>query len=270
MAAVTKKFRWTNADGETMEVEIGADGGNVTVDGKPLTDVLDEIVSKAGNVIAESGEITSASSEITLSTVPAEGTYYFIPPQYGCSWDTISWGNKGADEWGSWTENVMVAQGEASIIKYTGGTGSGSFELVARFPGPEKTEQWDTAAEKLSALEEAIESSKKYSSTPQEIGTWIDETPVWRFAFDRELEEIEKTDGYVSFQSIVGDVVKNMNYAFVIHAFASTRLGADPCVIDDYSTKIDGNAFNIEGGSGQTGIYGYMDIVTPSSNIKTT
>ena len=106
-----------------------------------------------------------------------------------------------------------------------------------------------------------------YSTTPQRIGTWIDGTPVWRFAFDRDLEEIEKTDGYVSFQSIVGDVVKNMNYAFVIHAFASTRPAAEPCVIDDYSTKIDGNAFNIEGGPDQTGIYGYMDIVTPESNL---
>lgn len=260
----------TDSEGKSIVVEFGADGKNIAVDGKPLTDVLTEIMSKAGNMISESGEITSASSEITLSTVPAEGTYYFIPPQYGCSWDTISWGNKGADEWGSWTENVMVAQGEASIIKYTGGNGSGSFELVARFPGPEQTEQWDTAVKKLSALEEAIDLSKKYSSTPQEIGTWIDETPVWRFAFDRDLEEIEKEDGYVSFQSLVTKVVKNMNYAFVIHAFASTRLGADPCVIDDYSTKIDGTAFNIEGGSGQTGIYGYMDIVTPASNIKTT
>lgn len=137
MAAVTKKFRWTNADGETMEVEIGADGGNVTVDGKPLTDVLDEIVSKAGNVIAESGEITSASYEIKLSTVPVEGTYYFIPPQYGCPWDTISWGNAGADEYGTLQGNAVVKQGQAALIKYNGGagaeSGTGAFDLIAAF-----------------------------------------------------------------------------------------------------------------------------------------
>lgn len=108
---------------------------------------------------------------------------------------------------------------------------------------------------------------QKYSKTPQQIGTWIDGTPVWRVAFDRDLEEVEKSDKYVGFQSIVGDVVNNINKAFVIHAFASTRLDDTPCVVDDYSTKIDGNSFTIEG-SDQKGIYGYIDFVTAESNIK--
>ena len=41
--AVSKKFRWTDANGETIEVDFGADGGNVTINEKPLTDVLEEM-----------------------------------------------------------------------------------------------------------------------------------------------------------------------------------------------------------------------------------
>ena len=47
--AVSKKFRWTNANGETIEVEFGADGGNVTVDDRPLTDVLGNTFQYKGN-----------------------------------------------------------------------------------------------------------------------------------------------------------------------------------------------------------------------------
>ena len=58
-----------------------------------------------------------------------------------------------------------------------------------------------------------------------------------------------------------------MNLCFFIHAFAFTRPLDTPCVVDDYSTKIDGNSFTVEGG-GQTGIYGYIDFVTVESNLK--
>ena len=44
--AVSKKFRWTNADGESMEVDIGADGENVTVEGIPLDEVLSNKADK--------------------------------------------------------------------------------------------------------------------------------------------------------------------------------------------------------------------------------
>ena len=39
--AVSKKFRWTNADGDSVEVDIGAESENVTVEGIPLDEVLD-------------------------------------------------------------------------------------------------------------------------------------------------------------------------------------------------------------------------------------
>ena len=287
MAAVTKKFRWTNADGETMEVEIGADGGNVTVDGKPLTDVLDEIVSKAGNVIAESGEITSASYEIKLSTVPVEGTYYFIPPQYGCPWDTISWGNAGADEYGTLQGNAVVKQGQAALIKYNGGAGAesgiGAFDLVAAFPGSEQTEQWDTAAEQLSVfltvgetpkyvtlkeIEEVIESSRNYSSTPQEIGEWTDGTPIWRYSFNKTLSASEKNTG----ECFISLPVADENKAFVINAFGQLAT-MTPCMIDDAVCTYKGYAtfsFTLVTGAPYDMIYGYIEFVTPASNIKTT
>lgn len=285
MAAVTKKFRWTNADGETMEVEFGADGGNVTVDGKPLTDVLDEIVSKAGNVIAESGEITSAPMEITLSNVPVEGMYYFIPPQ-GSDWDTISWGEQSFNESGTLPTPAVVNQGQAALIKYNGGsgdTGAGAFDLVAVFPGSEQTEQWDTAAEQLSVfltagespkyvtlkeIEEAIESSRNYSSTPQEIGEWTDGTPIWRYSFNKTLSASEKNTG----ECFISLPVADENKAFVINAFGQLAT-MTPCMIDDAVCTYKGYAtfsFTPVTGAPYDMIYGYIEFVTPASNIKTT
>ena len=36
----TKKFRFTDKNGNTIEVDIGAEGENVTIDGQKLTDLL--------------------------------------------------------------------------------------------------------------------------------------------------------------------------------------------------------------------------------------
>ena len=285
MAAVTKKFRWTNADGETMEVEIGADGGNVTIDGKPLTEVLDEIVSKAGNVIAESGEITTAPMVITLSNVPVEGVYYFIPPK-DSDWDTIDWGEQSFNESGTLPTPAVVNQGQAALIKYNGGsgdTGAGAFDLVAVFPGSEQTEQWDTAAEQLSVfltagespkyvtlkeIEEAIESSRNYSSTPQEIGEWTDGTPIWRYSFNKTLSASEKNTG----ECFISLPVADENKAFVINAFGQLAT-MTPCMIDDAVCTYKGYAtfsFTPVTGAPYDMIYGYIEFVTPASNIKTT
>lgn len=285
MAAVTKKFRWTNADGETMEVEFGADGGNVTVDGKPLTEVLDEIVSKAGNVIAESGENTTAPMVITLSNAPVEGVYYFIPPK-DSDWDTIDWGEQSFNESGTLPTPAVVNQGQAALIKYNGGsgdTGAGAFDLVAVFPGSEQTEQWDTAAEQLSVfltageppkyvtlkeIEEAIESSRNYSSTPQEIGEWTDGTPIWRYSFNKTLSASEKNTG----ECFISLPVADENKAFVINAFGQLAT-MTPCMIDDAVCTYKGYAtfsFTPVTGAPYDMIYGYIEFVTPASNIKTT
>lgn len=60
--AVSKKFRWTNADGESMEVDIGADGENVTVEGIPLDEVLDSKADKQNAAYGFSGGGNSSAA----------------------------------------------------------------------------------------------------------------------------------------------------------------------------------------------------------------
>ena len=125
---------YTDKDGVTHDGYIVSD--DVYVGDQTLTDVLAEITGERGNIIAESSDNTTAPMEITLSSVPVEGMYYFIPPK-DSEWDTISWGSAGADEYGMLPGNTVVKQGQAALIKYNGGagaeSGTGAFDLIAVF-----------------------------------------------------------------------------------------------------------------------------------------
>ena len=125
---------YTDKDGVTHDGYIVSD--DVYVGDQTLTDVLAEITGERGNIIAESGDNTTAPMEITLSSVPVEGMYYFIPPK-DSEWDTISWGSAGADEYGTLSDNAIVKQWQAALIKYNGGagaeSGTGAFDLIAVF-----------------------------------------------------------------------------------------------------------------------------------------
>lgn len=60
--AVSKKFRWTNADGESVEVDIGAESENVTVEGIPLDEVLDSKADKQNAAYGFSGGGNSSAA----------------------------------------------------------------------------------------------------------------------------------------------------------------------------------------------------------------
>lgn len=129
--AVSKKFRWTNKNGESVEVDIGADGANIDVDGKSLPEILEEIKNTSGNIITESNDINTEPSAIHLSKIPIEGMYYLIPPQGGGAdntWDSISWDNGSA-----YFSDGNINGEEAAIIRYCGGVGENAFEIIAKF-----------------------------------------------------------------------------------------------------------------------------------------
>lgn len=273
MAAVTKKFRWTNKNGESIEVDIGADGANIDVDGKSLPEILEEIKNMSGNIISESGEITTDSMEITLSTIPIEGMYYIIPPQLGTPWDTVYWGSGSFNESGSISRSEAVAQGEAVIIKYNGGygdTGANAFDIVASFHD-HNHENLDVlnsiTADKVKEIEDGINTAKvsqSYNTTPTKVGTWIDGTPIWRWTFKETVDEI---DLHYQEKTIMPPLNNTMNY-FVINTFAQTYCSSPNIVDDKVVTYTDTGNYKMSSTLNVDGVYGWVEFVTPESNIK--
>ena len=63
----TKKFRFTDKNGNTIEVDIGAEGENVTIDGQKLTDLLNEMIEKQTTFTVDT--FTSNSGSNYVATV---------------------------------------------------------------------------------------------------------------------------------------------------------------------------------------------------------
>ncbi len=123
---------------------------------------------------------------------------------------------------------------------------------------------------------EAVQALTIYDETPQEIGTWINGTPVWRQAFHHAFtaDEISllKEDGCWQLWSYIN--VKNTNKVFVLNHSATLAAYEDsPCIIDDVPLIV--NQTGLEATinpdwivSDIPGIYGYIEFVTPADNIK--
>ena len=141
-------------------------------------------LSGLGNIRSENGEIMTSSAEITLSSRPEVGMYYFIPAQAGGAWDTISWGNAGANEYATLPEKLQVDLGQSAIIKYNGGagdSGAGAFDLVATFHEhdnksildgitTEKVQSWDDTANNFNLFYNSSETPKYISLSEIEEG----------------------------------------------------------------------------------------------------
>ncbi len=63
--AVSKRFTWTDSNGESIEVNIGADGDNVDINGESLTDKLNSISQDIDDL--ETKIVTSSNTTVTLS-----------------------------------------------------------------------------------------------------------------------------------------------------------------------------------------------------------
>lgn len=111
----------------------------------------------------------------------------------------------------------------------------------------------------------------KYDTTPQQIGTWIDGTPVWRLAFNELFDGMVATDLSCS----VDIPFTHYDNCFIISAFGMAKSNEEPCIIDDYPLERDfsgnstGLVFVVPEGIAQkcVGYYGYVDFVTPESNV---
>jgi hypothetical protein len=122
--------------------------------------------------------------------------------------------------------------------------------------------------DKVSAAE--LDLLKAYSATPQKIGTWLDGTPIWRMAFNKDLTDSDKSDG--TFILDLSTIVKISDEVFVVDSLAMARCGNSPCVIDDYHCEPDdpGVAWKIPviKNLDFEGYYGWIEFVTAESNIK--
>ena len=117
-----------------------------------------------------------------------------------------------------------------------------------------------------------------YDETPQEIGTWINGTPVWRQAFKYQLTETDKEDVDNNYGIQLCNLVKakDPNRTFVLNCCATLAPYSDnPCMIDDIPLVI--NAALLEVFLKKEWfvvddllphIYGYIEFVTPADNIK--
>lgn len=123
---------------------------------------------------------------------------------------------------------------------------------------------------------EAVQTLVTYDETPQEIGTWINGTPIWRRAFHHAFtaEEISdiKNDGDWPLSGVLN--VKDFNKVFVLHCSATLAAYEDsPCVIDDIPLIANDANLRVTINpnwivSDIPGIYGYIEFVTPADNIK--
>lgn len=139
-------------------------------------------------------------------------------------------------------------------------------------------------------LPENFQNLMEYSSTPVQIGTWVDGTPVWRWAFEYTFTDEDKssTSGsifseklyYIPYNNFLAKdhPVRLLDYNFLL-----TVDSDNPCLIDD--VPIGANSrYQQSGGfstswvvelpeSGLqnfTGISGWIEFATPESNIKIT
>ncbi len=113
-----------------------------------------------------------------------------------------------------------------------------------------------------------------YSTTPQRIGTWIDGTPVWRLAFDAEVAPGTPDTVQITFAAD-GDNVRVLN--------CKAWLTMDYNHIDTtelqpygegsyYSTNTANGKLEIykSGNGPENHAYGYIEYVTPESNLPQT
>ena len=111
-----------------------------------------------------------------------------------------------------------------------------------------------------------------YSTTPVQVGTWIDGTPVWRKAFeytftaeDLSLFKEEKSASVSGIASLGG----NPNNTAILGGVCWLRMSGQPCMIDDtQSTHIHQACFvfpDLDTGylnnfvADSSGFYGYVD-----------
>ena len=119
------------------------------------------------------------------------------------------------------------------------------------------------------ALEDKINkivAASKYSTTPQRIDTWIDGTPIWRIAFQREITEEERTNKTVYIDLPIYD----KNYVNVLNAWGQLMAYSPGAVDDEPMRYANDITFTSEliANTAFTGVYGWIEFAAPVSNMK--
>lgn len=112
----------------------------------------------------------------------------------------------------------------------------------------------------------------QFDSTPKKIGTWINGTPIWRVAFDENISYDDTVwkdkcwtpiiPGNQVTETVLGDF-------FFLQGVAFLKIGSSPDYMS-HMTSFNGSIFkwtadNVN--NQYSGIYGFVDFVTPESNI---
>ena len=113
-----------------------------------------------------------------------------------------------------------------------------------------------------------------YSEIPQRIGTWIDGTPVWRLAFDRQITPNASNDINIVIAKSDDNVriIDRKAYVTLDHNVVDTGKVADSDVdaTDLIWSNIGRGTMCIQKkstGSPENYVYGYIDYATPESNL---
>ena len=301
--AVSKKFRWTNADGESMEVDIGADGENVTVNGQPLDVVLDgkaDRQTEGGGFIGGNGASASSSGvAIGKSAKVSEGSGTAIgnlakSVDGGLSIGSSSISNGNSVAVGSGAEAIDAtavgynaqAKDGIAIGQNAKATGYNSIQIGAGTNPNDDTLQIrryqllnEDGHIPEERLPENFQNLIEYSSTPVQVGTWIDGNPVWRVAIPmtsvseiglNTYNKIWTTSAYniLSRLSIVNDT-SNLIYINSIISFQNADDYDPEAFAVNWTEPFPGN-FRGEAVDSDyaTHFYGWIEFVAPSNNIS--
>lgn len=147
-------------------------------------------------------------------------------------------------------------------------------EIISKMQDMLKPKQAEAAT--VNYVNMALQKRKfeQYRTSPVQVGTWIDGTPIWRIAFKRTLTQAEINANSVNIADLVS-IGSDIYNSFVINSRAYIYLGS-PCVIDDIACgQLTSGSFALDMykpsgvtlAAGNDGIYGFVDHVTNASYV---
>lgn len=143
-----------------------------------------------------------------------------------------------------------------------------------------------TALNRANAAQAATQALTQYSTTPQQVGTWIDDTPVWRWAFSYKFTDyfanetaynlFKNEDKYIDVLLPIREYRPRTIYIDVSGTY--TRDVENPNFVDDFALPARGRNIYFNDIISQLptwanlanhGFYGWIEFATPVSNIIT-
>lgn len=191
--------------------------------------------------------------------------------------DSLTVYDSGREDWENISYNDVLELKETAVQSH-----SHDNKAVLDAITADKVNAWDTQLdtfesngyvgidEVTNCLNDARNLLSYDSNTPVQIGTWIDGTPIWRYAFDNDFDELELEERYVSKPMPVKDV----NKVFIINESCRMRVSSNKNnFIDDLIMVNDMYVYSFPDSTpplpAGAGYYGYIEFVTPASNIET-